>query len=115
MSNLSEELLVSFGEIKNGIKGLGEKLEVQEKRLLKTEEILYKLASNEQTLLSLTEESKDNKKKINKLENTIDELKKEVDSNKTVVRNIKWFFGIASTIAVGVITFGLKEIFFGGK
>lgn len=113
MSNLSEDLLISFGEIKSGIKDIGSKLEDQEKRLRNTEEILYKLANNEETLLKLTEESRDNKKKINNLEEDIKKLDQKVASNETVVRNIKWFFAIVTTIATGVITFGLKEMFFG--
>ena len=124
-SDFNKELLISFGELKSGIRDLSSKvedqkigikdialkLEDQDKRLRNTEEILYKLAINEEATNRLTQDFKEIKKKVATLENSLEEVKTSVNSNTSVIKNIKWFFSIVSIIFTGVAIAIIKDFF----
>lgn len=113
----NNELMMSFGKLEAAIQNIDKRLEKHEKNSEEQQKILYKLTENQQVLNHIVEDIKeikqDMKNKEDEAKKKINDLEAKVNENEKVTKNIKWIFGILVTIITGVVTFGLKEHFFG--
>lgn len=112
-----------LGELKSGINFVISKMEDQEARIRKSEEILYKLADNEEKMIKITDRSEIHEKSIDILLSKITSIEKEnkkkdilikeieddTKDNKSIVKIIKWLFGIVITLATAVFTLIIKK------
>lgn len=112
-----------LGELKSGINFVISKMEDQEARIRKSEEILYKLADNEEKMIKITDKSEIHEKSIDILLNKITSIEKEnkkkeilikeieedTKDNKSIVKIIKWLFGIVVTLSTAVFTLIIKK------
>ncbi len=113
----NNELLMSFGKLESAIQNIDKRLDKQEKNMETQQQMLYKLIENEQVLNHLVEDYKEIKIQMKEMEEEykkkIDSINSKVSENEKVVKNIKWAFGIFTTILTSVVGFGLKDHFFG--
>lgn len=113
----NNEMMMSFGKLEAAIQNIDKRLDKQEKNLETQQQMLYKLIENEQVLNHLVEDIKeiksDMKVKEDDYKKKIIDMDRRITDNEKVTRNIKWIFGIFVAILTSVVSFGLKDHFFG--
>lgn len=99
-----------LGEMRSDLKTIlriqekhSDQFEKVEEKFEKFNEVLQILAANEIKMSNIIESNK-------KQDIIIENLKKKVESNDKVTKNIKWAFGIVTAIFVGVSIAGIKGV-----